>query len=222
MHPTTPQTGQKLPEQWKASFNRNDLEFMKAFNIQAGVALQNAKLFAEVKQQEQRQKDMLRSLTNGVISTDKNGHIVATNDSVKKLLGATDADLAEGKCLRELINLEKGNFIQWFEAALAPKDDKDRQQFYPDQVLLPLEGEPQSINLSINSMADAVDPDKVNGALLVMEDISGEKTSKKLDVPLHDPGSSRSFVSFRRHRTRRQTQARLSAVLRYSQLYHIN
>src|SRR4028118_1195069 len=28
------------PEQWKASFNRNDLEFMKALNIKAGVALQ--------------------------------------------------------------------------------------------------------------------------------------------------------------------------------------
>lgn len=168
------------PEQWKASFNRNDLEFMKAFNIQAGVALQNAKLFAEVKQQEQRQKDMLRCLTNGVISTDKNGHIVATNDSVKKLLGATDADLAEGKSLRELINLEKGNFAQWFEAALAPKEDKDRRQFYPDQVLLPIEGETQSINLSINSMTDAVDPNKVNGALVVMEDISGEKQVKNL------------------------------------------
>ncbi|MDB9510972.1 GAF domain-containing protein [Kamptonema animale CS-326] len=170
----------EAPDQWRSSFNRNDMEFMKAFNIQAGVALQNAKLFAEVKQQEQRQKDMLRSLTNGVISTDKNGHIVATNDSVKKLLGATDADLAEGKCLRELINLEKGNFIQWFEAALSPKEEKDRRQFYPDQVLLPLEGEPQSVNLSINSMADAVDPEKVNGALLVMEDISGEKQVKSL------------------------------------------
>ncbi|OCR01757.1 guanylate cyclase [Oscillatoriales cyanobacterium USR001] len=170
----------EAPEQWKASFNRNDLEFMKAFNIQAGVALQNAKLFAEVKQQEQRQKDMLRCLTNGVISTDKNGHIVATNDSVKKLLGATDADLAEGKSLPELINLEKGNFAQWFEAALAPKEDKDRQQFYPDQVLIPIEGEPQSINLSINSMTDAVDHNKVNGALVVMEDISGEKQVKNL------------------------------------------
>jgi len=170
----------EAPEQWKASFNRNDLEFMKAFNIQAGVALQNAKLFAEVKQQEQRQKDMLRCLTNGVISTDKNGHIVATNDSVKKLLGANDADLAEGKSLRELINLEKGNFAQWFEAALAPKDDKDRRQFYPDQVLIPIEGETQSINLSINSMTDAVDPNKVNGALVVMEDISGEKQVKNL------------------------------------------
>ncbi len=168
------------PEQWKASFNRSDMEFMTAFNIQAGVALQNAKLFAEVKQQEQRQKDMLHALTNGVISTDQKGNIVATNPSAKKLLGVSDADLAEGKCLRELIKLERGNFAKWFDVALSPTDKQDRQQYYPDQVLIASEGEQQSINLSINSMTDATDPTKVNGALVVMEDISSAKQVKNL------------------------------------------
>jgi PAS domain S-box-containing protein len=168
------------PDQWKASFNRNDLEFMKAFNIQAGVALQNAKLFAEVKQQEQRQKDMLHALTNGVISTDKKGNIVATNPSAKKLLGVSEAELAEGQSLRELIKLEKGDFAKWFDASLSPEDDKDRQQYYPDQVLLSCEAKSQSINLSINSMTDATNPSKVNGALVVMEDISSAKQVKNL------------------------------------------
>ena len=179
--PYNPEEWPHAPEQWKASFNRNDMEFMKAFNIQAGVALQNAKLFAEVKQQEQRQKDMLHALTNGVISTDKKGHIVATNPSAKKLLlGVSDAELAEGQSLRELIKLEKGDFAKWFDLALSPENDKDRQQYYPDQVLIALEGEPQSINLSINSMTDATDDSQVNGALVVMEDISKEKQVKNL------------------------------------------
>ncbi|MEG4342847.1 GAF domain-containing protein [Microcoleus sp. A003_D6] len=178
--PYNPEDWPHAPEQWKASFNRNDMEFMEAFNIQAGVALQNAKLFAEVKQQEQRQKDMLHALTNGVISTDKKGHIVATNPSAKKLLGVSDAELAEGQSLRELIKLEKGDFAKWFDASLSPEDDNDRQQYYPDQVLLSLEGKSQSINLSINSMTDATDPSKVNGALVVMEDISSAKQVKNL------------------------------------------
>ncbi|MEG4515593.1 MULTISPECIES: GAF domain-containing protein [unclassified Microcoleus] len=178
--PYNPEDWPHAPDQWKASFNRNDLEFMKAFNIQAGVALQNAKLFAEVKQQEQRQKDMLHALTNGVISTDKKGNIVATNPSAQKLLGVSEAELAEGQSLRELIKLEKGDFAKWFDASLSPEDDKDRQQYYPDQVLLSLEGEGQSINLSINSMTDATDPNKVNGALVVMEDISSAKQIKNL------------------------------------------
>ncbi|MEG4106510.1 GAF domain-containing protein [Microcoleus sp. S13_C5] len=178
--PYNPEDWPHAPEQWKASFNRNDLQFMEAFNIQAGVALQNAKLFAEVKQQEQRQKDMLHALTNGVISTDKKGNIVATNPSAKKLLGVSDAELAEGQSLRELIKLEKGDFTKWFDASLSPEGDKDRQQYYPDQVLLSCEAKSQSINLSINSMTDATDPSKVNGALVVMEDISKEKQVKNL------------------------------------------
>ena len=178
--PYNPADWPHAPEQWKASFNRNDMAFMEAFNIQAGVALQNAKLFAEVKQQEQRQKDLLNALTNGVISTDKKGNIVATNPSAKKLLGVSDAALAEGKCLRELIKLEKGDFAKWFDASLKPEDDNDRQQYYPDQILLSSNGKSQSINLSINSMTDATDPNKVNGALVVMEDISSAKQVKNL------------------------------------------
>ncbi|MCW6049533.1 GAF domain-containing protein [Lyngbya sp. CCAP 1446/10] len=179
--PYNPADWPHAPEQWKASFNKNDLEFMKSFNIQAGVALQNAKLFAEVKQQEQRQKDMLHALTNGVISTDKKGNIVATNPSAKKLLlGESKTELAEGQSLRELIKLEKGDFAKWFDASLSPKNDKDRQQYYPDRVLLSCEGKPQSINLSINSMTDATDSNKVNGALVVMEDISEAKQVKNL------------------------------------------
>lgn len=178
--PYDPGNWPHAPEQWKASFLRSDMEFMKAFNIQAGVALQNAKLFAEVKQQEQRQKDMLHALTNGVISTDKKGNIVATNPSAKKLLGVSEAELAEGHCLRELIKLEKGDFAKWFDLALSPESDKDRQQYYPDQVLIAKTGEQQSINLSINSMTDAIDPTQVNGALVVMEDISSAKQVKNL------------------------------------------
>ncbi|MEG3862392.1 GAF domain-containing protein [Microcoleus sp. herbarium12] len=178
--PYNPADWPHAPEQWKASFNRNDLDFMKSFNIQAGVALQNAKLFAEVKQQEQRQKDMLHALTNGVISTDKKGNIVATNPSAQKLLGVSEAKLAEGQSLRELIKLEKGDFAKWFDASLNPADENDRQQYYPDQVLLSCAEESQSINLSINSMTDATDPNKVNGALVVMEDISSAKQVKNL------------------------------------------
>lgn len=171
----------EAPDKWKASFNRNDLDFMKAFNIQAGVALQNAKLFDTVKQEQQRQKDILRSLSNGVISTDRQGKVIATNERAKLLLGLDDSEILEGKPLGELIKIKEGDFAKWFDAAIHPTDDKDRQQYYPDQTLLPKHNqEPQSINLSINSMADVVDPTKVNGALVVMEDISGEKQVKNL------------------------------------------
>ncbi|MCG5061783.1 MAG: GAF domain-containing protein [Limnoraphis sp. WC205] len=179
--PYDPDNWPEPPEQWKSSFNRNDLDFMRAFNIQAGIALQNAKLFETVRQQEQMQRDILRSLSNGVISTDKNGKIIATNECAQVLLGLSAVDVTQGRYVPDLIHLKEGDFTKWFENALHPKDAKDRQQYYPDQTLLSGAAEaPQSINLSINSMSDINDPDKVSGVLVVMEDISGEKEVKNL------------------------------------------
>ncbi|MBP0031071.1 GAF domain-containing protein [Roseofilum sp. Guam] len=193
-----PENWPEAPEQWKSSFNRNDLEFMRAFNIQAGVALQNAKLFDQVKQQQKMQEDILRSLTNGVISTNKNGHIIAANQCAKELLGLDEREL-EGQLLCPLIRIKEGDFKKWFDAALAPQDNKERQQFYPDQTLI-LSGEDgedveQSVNLSINSMNDALDPTKVNGALVVMEDISDEKQVKSLMYRYMTPEVAESLLA---------------------------
>ncbi|MGG6295900.1 GAF domain-containing protein [Leptolyngbya sp. AN02str] len=177
--PYNPENYPEAPEIWRASFNRNDQEFMKAFNIQAGVALQNAKLFATVKQQEQLQRDILRSLTNGVISTDKNGHIIAANESARELLGLEPDTVLEGRLVKELVSLEKGEFSRWIDMALAATDDKSREQYYPDLTLQSLEGEEQhSINLSVNTIADAADSTEISGVLVVMEDVSDEKRLK--------------------------------------------
>lgn len=177
--PYDPETYPEVPDCWRASFNRADLEFMKVFNIQAGVALQNAKLFATVKQQEQMQRDILRSLSNGVISTDKDGKLIAANESARKLLGLGSGDVIEGKTVADLIQLEKGDFPRWFQLALQGQDERYRQQYYPDQTLQPCKGENlHSINLSINTIADANDDQQVSGALVVMDDISDEKRLK--------------------------------------------
>ncbi|MBE9127626.1 MULTISPECIES: adenylate/guanylate cyclase domain-containing protein [unclassified Coleofasciculus] len=177
--PYNPEDWPKAPECWKASFDQSDIAFMEAFNIQAGVALQNAKLFAMVKQQEQLQRDILRSLTNGVISTDKGGKIIAANESAKELLGFSKEDSIEGLLVPELIKIKEGNFSNWFREALDAKDDKARNQYYPDQTLRTKnKKEEHSVHLSINSIADANDSSNVYGALVVMDDISDEKRLK--------------------------------------------
>lgn len=177
--PYDPANYPEAPDVWRASFNRNDQEFMKAFNIQAGVALQNAKLFATVKQQEQMQRDILRSLSNGVISTDKEGRIIAANESARELLGVDQGNSLSGQCITDLIRIEKGDFSKWFNNALTAKDEKSREQYYPDQTLQPVHGvEQHSVHLSINTIADANDDTQVSGVLVVMDDISDEKRLK--------------------------------------------
>ncbi len=71
----------------QGTFNSSDEEFMRAFNIQAGIALENAKLFENVLVEKQYQKDMLQSLSDAVISTDMEGRIVTINDAALELLG---------------------------------------------------------------------------------------------------------------------------------------
>ena len=173
-----PNSWPNAPDCFQASFDKNDEEFMEAFNIQAGVALQNAQLFAKVKQQEKMQRDILRSLSNGVISTDQNGVIITANESAKELLGFGLEEALEGKMVSDIVAIREGDFSKWFQNTLQSNNSKDSQQYYPDRTLLTTGTEQHSVNLSLNSIADVQDENKVCGALVVMEDISDEKRLK--------------------------------------------
>ncbi|MBD1835053.1 GAF domain-containing protein [Cyanobacteria bacterium FACHB-472] len=83
------------------SFTSSDEEFMQAFNIQAGIALENAKLFENVLVEKQYQKDILQSLSDAVISTDMQGQIVMINEAALELLGCPIKE-AVGKCHKNL------------------------------------------------------------------------------------------------------------------------
>ncbi|MEG4805247.1 GAF domain-containing protein [Microcoleus sp. ARI1-B5] len=71
----------------QGTFTASDEEFLRAFNSQAGMALQNSQLFQNVMVEKQYQKDMLQSLSDAVISTDLQGRIVTINEAALELLG---------------------------------------------------------------------------------------------------------------------------------------
>ena len=77
----------QLINKHQGHFISSDEEFMRAFNIQAGIALENATLFEKVQQEKQYQKDILQSLSDAVISTDMEGRIVTINEAALELLG---------------------------------------------------------------------------------------------------------------------------------------
>ncbi len=174
-----PRDWPQAPECWLASFNSSDQEFMQTFNIQAGIALQNAKLFETIKQQEQLQRDILRSLSNGVISTDRQGNIVCVNESAKKLLGLDESSNLEGLAVTDLIRIERADFRRWIGMALNPRLERDREQYYPDQTMIPENGGAQhSVNLAINTIATTDDPSHILGVVVVMDDITDAKRLK--------------------------------------------
>jgi adenylate cyclase len=93
----------QLINKQQSSFTASDEEFMRAFNIQAGIALENARLFENVLLEKQYQKDILQSLSDAVISTDMAGKIVTINDAALELLGCPikDANTKTNKLLWE-------------------------------------------------------------------------------------------------------------------------
>ncbi len=93
----------QLINKHQGSFTTSDEEFMRAFNIQAGIALENARLFENVLLEKQYQKDILQSLSDAVISTDMEGRIVTINDAALELLGCplTDVNAKQDKLLWE-------------------------------------------------------------------------------------------------------------------------
>ncbi len=93
----------QLINKQQSSFTASDEEFMRAFNIQAGIALENARLFENVLLEKQYQKDILQSLSDAVISTDMAGRIVTINDAALELLGCPikDANSKNNKLLWE-------------------------------------------------------------------------------------------------------------------------
>ncbi len=78
----------QLINRTQGQFTPLDESFMRAFNTQAGIALENAQLFQEISLEKQYQKDMLESLSDAVISTDMTGKIVTINEAALRLLGA--------------------------------------------------------------------------------------------------------------------------------------
>ena len=178
--PYDPKTWPLVPPQFKNSFTSEDVEFMKVFNTQAGIALENARLFEKIKHEQMIQKSILRSLSDGVISTDTHGSIIAANQKAYDILGFNKADgrQLEGCSIHEKIKIENANFSKWFNASLEGVDEKTRNQYYPDQLLNSQINENHNVNVSINTMVDADQGDKVQGALVILEDISQEKRLK--------------------------------------------
>jgi adenylate cyclase len=96
----------QLINKHQGSFTSSDEEFMRAFNTQAGIALENAQLFERVLLEKQYQKDVLQSLSDAVISTDMQGKIVTINDAALTLLGcplAKETDRPQQQWLQKLV-----------------------------------------------------------------------------------------------------------------------
>lgn len=160
----------------KGVFTKSDEHYMSIFNDQAGIALNNAKLFEEVQSLQEYQRNMLQSLSEAVVATDIEGKVNTINQSAEEILNLSE-DAIKGQFAWHVIHHEK--MQQWVQDVA----EKGETSYFPDQTITATQkhkssdgGEKSNVNITINPLKNS--EGEVYGTLLVLEDISQEKRMK--------------------------------------------
>lgn len=173
-----PDTWPVAPEAWKASFSLTDREIIEAFNLQAGIVLENAEILANLTHQEKLKNDVFRCCGLGLIATNLTGHILAINPKAKELMGFSHADWLEGRVITDLVNMEDGDLSEYINRDLTTNESRKRPQKYGEKLLIDAEKQSKKINLIVQYMGE--NSDDSNGILLILEEIYPEDNSSIL------------------------------------------
>ena len=161
-------------------FSEEDETRLRAFTAQISIALENAKLFADVQNMKNYSDSMLESMSNGVITLDDTGRIATCNAAGLRILQLRADDIVghpaaeffagdNGWVLDKLRRVvETGEIDVSVDAALAVRTER----ISTNLTLLPL--------LSTDA--------KRLGSMMLIEDISNEKRLKSTMARYMDPG----------------------------------
>jgi len=150
-------------------FTAEDEQRLKAFTAQVSIALENAKLFADVQAMKNYNESMLESMTNGVITLDEAGKVVTCNAAGHRILRAQPGALAQSSAESIFAgpNAWVMDRVRRVEETQALETSVDAQ--------LQIEGDSVSVNLTVMPLRGER---KALGTMLLIEDISTEKRMK--------------------------------------------
>jgi adenylate cyclase len=168
-------------------FTHEDEARLKAFTAQVSIALENAKLFADVQAMKNYNEAMLESMSNGVITLDEAGNIVTCNSAGLRIL-RTRPELVLQRAVAEFF----AGANAWVLEKLQAVEQTGAAQLTMDAPLQ-VGDEARSINLTVQSLLNA--EQKRIGSMLVMEDISSEKRVKSTLSRYMDPSIADRLVA---------------------------
>jgi PAS domain S-box-containing protein len=88
------------------SFNAEDQQILEALAAQAAVALENARLFKEVREKREEIEAVFKGMSDGAIVTGANYQVAMLNESAVRLLGVTREQLLQ----RHFLDTLRGNY----------------------------------------------------------------------------------------------------------------
>jgi len=152
------------------AFNQQDVRRLKAFSAQIAIAIANARLFAEVLELKNYNESILKSLSNGVLTFDRQRRLVKINEVGRKLLRLGDEDV-EGRTASEMF---AGN--DWVLKSFAKVAESGGSEYHADSDLKRAGADSVSVNLTVTTLADL--QGVTIGHMLIFEDITREKRVK--------------------------------------------
>ncbi|MDP4027584.1 MAG: GAF domain-containing protein [Gallionella sp.] len=168
-------------------FTIDDESRLRAFTAQISIALENAKLFADVQSMKNYNESMLESMSNGLITLNESEHIATCNAAGLRILKAHAGEILH-KPVAEFF--AGGN--SWVLEKLKHVTESGQQQTSMDAPLQ-VAGETLSVNFTVQPLLDA--DQKHIGSMFVIEDISSEKRIKSTMSRYMDPGIADRLVA---------------------------
>jgi adenylate cyclase len=168
-------------------FTSDDESRLRAFTAQISIALENAKLFADVQAMKNYNEAMLESMSNGVITLDENERIVTCNAAGLRILKAHPSDILN-KPAAEFFAKDNA----WLLDKLKKVSDTQNAENLMDTELM-VGGEAVSINLTLQPLRSA--EGKRIGTMSLLENISNEKRLKSTMSRYMDPGIANQMLA---------------------------
>jgi adenylate cyclase len=168
-------------------FTNQDESRLRAFTAQISIALENAKLFADVQNMKNYSEAMLESMSNGVITLDESGKIATCNAAGLRILRCN----AEQIMHRPVADFFKDDNA-WVLEKLKRVEETAAAEVTMDAELV-IGEERISTNLTVLPLTSA--EKKRLGSMLLIEDISSEKRLKSTMSRYMDPGIADRLVA---------------------------
>jgi len=149
-------------------FTQVDIRRLKAFSSGIAIALENARLFSDVLALKNYNESILKSLSNGVVTLDRQCVIVKVNEAAQRILGLSSEALV-GRPAQQVF----GNLNAWISRSLEFVQRMGATDYHADTDLKQPDGGDASVNLTAAPFLDT--EGKSIGYMLVFEDITREK-----------------------------------------------
>jgi len=149
-------------------FTQVDIRRLKAFSAGIAVALENANLFSDVLALKNYNESILKSLSNGVVTLDRQCVIVKVNEAAQRVLGLSSEALVDRPAEQVF-----GNLNAWITRSLEFVARMGATDYHADTDLKQPDGGLASVNLTAAPFLDT--EGKSIGYMLVFEDLTREK-----------------------------------------------